>query len=147
MLNLGTQSKMTRVFDAIAAGTSDQNSSIIDMQAFESVTFIVGFGAIVAAAVTSIKVQQGAASNMSDAADLLGTSITVADDDDTSIAIVEVVKPRERYLRVVVDRGTQNATIDFGLAIQTDPKTEPTVHDAATVIGSETHLSPAEGTA
>ena len=147
MLNIGTQTKLTRVMNAVAAGTSDQNGSIIDMKGFEGCAFIVAFGTITAGAVTSIKVQQGAASDMSDAADLLGTSVAVAADDDNQIAAIEVVRPRERYVRVVVDRGTQNAVIDGAIAIQTGPKEEPTTHDATTVVGSETHLSPAEGTA
>lgn len=147
MLNLGTQSKITRVIDATVAGTSDVNGATIDMKGFEAVCFVVLFGTITATAVTSIKVQQGAASDLSDAADLTGTSVSVAADDDDQVAYVEVVKPRERYVRVVVDRGTANAVLDGAIAIQTNPKSEPTTHDSTTVVGGETHLSPAEGTA
>jgi hypothetical protein len=147
-MNLTKHAKLTRVINATAAGTSDVNGATIDMQNFEDVTFIVGFGTITSSAVTSIKAQQGAASDMSDAADLLGTAITVADDDDNQIVALEITQPRERYVRVVVDRGTQNAVIDFGIALQTRiGYKEPVTHDATTVIGSEQHLAPAEGTA
>lgn len=139
--------KLTRVIDRIAAGSSDETGGTIDMKGFENVTFIVGFGTIVSAAVTGIRVEQGAASGMGDATDLEGSAIGVADDDDTSIVAIEIIKPRERYLRVVVDRATQNAEIDFGLAIQSGPRAKPVTHDADTVLGSETHTSPAEGTA
>lgn len=131
----------------VAAGTSDVNSDIVDMQNFEGVRFLVGFGAITSGAVTSIKVQQGAASDMSDAADLLGTGVTVADNDDNQVAIVEVYKPRERYLRVTTDRGTQNAVIDFAIAELWGAKKLPITDDTATTIGNEVHISPAEGTA
>ena len=47
---------------------------------------------------------------------------------------------------VVVDRGTANAVVNVGLAIQMNPKTSPTTH-AATLVDSEIHVSPAEGTA
>lgn len=146
-MNLLKCGKLTRVMNAVAAGTSDQNSSVIDMQNFDSVTFIAAFGTITAGAVTSIKVQQGADSGLSDAADLEGTAISVADDDDNQIVAVEVVRPRERYVRLVIDRGTQNAVIDGVIAIQTGPRVLPVTHDATTVVGSETHNSPAEGTA
>lgn len=139
--------KLTRVIDRIAAGSSDETGDTIDMASFENVTFIVGFGTIVNAAVTGIRVETGAASDMSDATDLLGSAIVVADDDDTSIVAIEIIKPRERYLRVVVDRATQNAEIDFGLAVQSGPRVKPVTHDSDTVLGSETHTSPAEGTA
>jgi hypothetical protein len=61
--------------------------------------------------------------------------------------MLEVNQPRERYVRVVVDRGTQNAVVDFGLALQSKPDTAPVTHDATTVVGSEFHQAPAEGTA
>ena len=146
MDNLTKSGKLTRVINATAAGTSDINGSIIDMQGFDSVTFIVGFGTITASAVTSIKAQQDSASNMASAADLKGTAITVADDDDNQIVALEI-EPTERYVRVVVARATQNAVVDFGIAVQTKANTEPVTHDATTVVGSEYHQSPAEGTA
>ena len=72
-MNLIKNVKVTRALASVAAGTSDKNSSIIDMQNYEGVIFIAAFGAITSGAVTSIKAQQGAASNMSDTADLAGT--------------------------------------------------------------------------
>jgi len=147
-MNLTKSAKLTRVIDATAAGTTDVNSSAIDMQGYDSVTFIVGFGTITASAVTSIKVQQAETDGSPETfADLEGTAISVADDDDNQIVAVEVVQPRERFLRVVVDRGTQNAVIDFGIALQNKANAEPVTHDSSTVVGSELHVAPAEGTA
>ncbi len=148
MHNLTTSSKMARVSNAVAAGTTAVNSSSVDMQGFESCTFLVALGAITTGAVTSIKVQQSGDDGVADSfADLKGTSITIADTDDNKIALVEVHNPRERYVRCVVSRGTANAVIDSIVAIQTGPKDEPTTHDTATVVGSEIHHAPAEGTA
>jgi len=145
-MNLSKNTKLTRVSNAVAAGTTDINSSVIDMQNYEGVMFIVAFGAITAGAVTSIKAQQGAQSDLSDAADLEGTGVTVGDDDDNKVFYLDVYRPRERYVRCVVDRGTQNAVVDGIIAIQYGPKKMPTTHDSSTVEG-ESHVSPAEGTA
>lgn len=148
MPNFSTENKITRVMDAIAAGTSDQNSSSVDMQMFEEVTFIAAFGVISGSAVTSIKVQQSSDDGVADGwSDLLGTDLTVADDDDTSMAVVNIVKPLKRYLRCVVLRATQNAVIDGVIAIQSGAHVKPTTHDSTTVLGSEIHVSPIEGTA
>lgn len=144
-MNLTENWKITRVSNAVAAGTSDVNSSSVDMSKFESVTFLVSFGAITAGAVTSIKAQQS--SDDSTFNDLAGSGITVADDDDNQVVALEIVRPRDRYVRVVVDRGTQNAVVDGIVAFQGRPKTGPVTHDATTVVGSEVHASPAEGTA
>ena len=79
-----------------AEGSADRNGAIYDTKGYESVLMVVKFGDIAAGAVTSIKAQSGAASDMSDAADLLGTGISVAADDDNQIFIIDLVKPRER---------------------------------------------------
>jgi len=146
-MNISKGAKLTRVINYTAAATSDVNGSTIDMKGYDSVTFIVGFGTITAGAVTSVKVQQDSDSAMGSAADLAGTAITVADDDDNQLVMLEVNQPRERYVRCVVDRGTQNAVIDFGLALQSKASSEPVTHDSSTVVGSEFHQAPAEGTA
>lgn len=146
-MNLLTSTKLTRVIDAAAAAQTDIESTIIDMQGWKSVTFIVGFGAITGGAATSVKIQTGSNAALSDAADLEGSKITIADDDDTSICAIEIVEPVERYVRCVVSRATQDSVVDFGLAIQTGPSAMPTVHDTATVLATEIHASPSEGTA
>ena len=148
MRNLTTGGKVTRVSNAVAAGTTDVNSTGVDMQGFESVTFYVLFGAITATAVTSVKAQQSADDAASDAyADLEGTGVAVADDDDNQVVALEITNPRERYVRCTVDRGTANAVIDGIIAVQTGPVSEPVTHDSSTVVGSELHHAPAEGTA
>lgn len=145
---LSSAVKVTQVITptAGAAGTSAINGSTIDMANFEGVGFLIQLGAIVAGAVTSVKVQQGAAANMSDAADLEGTGYTIADSDDEKVLFINVHKPRERYVRVVVSRGTQDATIAGASALQYGPRTLPVASHGATVL-SESHVSPAEGTA
>lgn len=127
-----------------AAGTTDIEGAVLDMSGFEEAVCVVQFGAIVTNAVTSIKWQEGEASDLSDAADVTGTAQVVADDDDNTVFRINIIKPRGRYGRVYVDRATQNATC-AAMYYQAGARTLP-VTDAATVAG-ETHVSPAEGTA
>lgn len=147
MFQLTKDTKLTRVLNGVAAGTSEQLGTVIDMQDFEAVTFAVAFGTITSGAATSIKVQQGALSNGSDMTDLTGTSVTVADTDDNKVAMVEVHRPQKRYVRVAVERATQNAVIDGAFAFQYGARVKPTTQDSTTVITPEFWLSPAEGTA
>ena len=143
-MNISRGIKFTRVLDAVAAGTSDQNSSSVDMKSFDACTFAIGFGAITASAVTSIKIQ--GSDDDSTWSDLAGTAISVADSDDDKIVLAEINCPQQRYLRVVVDRGTQNAVIDFGVALQSKANAAP-VTQSSSVLGSEFHQAPAAGTA
>lgn len=129
-----------------AAGTTDLTSEYVDTQGYEGARFICGFGAITSTAVTSTKVQQCDTSGGT-YADLTGTAQTVADDDDNQVTVTEIVRPRERYLKHVVDRGTANAVVDFLLVELFGPMKSPTTDDTATVVGREVHVSPAEGTA
>lgn len=145
--NLANEVKVTRVMNAVAAGTTDQTSSAVDMQGWDGCMFITSFGAITTGAVTTVKLQQDTASNLGTAADLAGTAQTVADDDDNQVVIHDIYRPQERYVAVVIDRGTQNAVIDGVIAIQYKGRRQPTTHDATTVIGCETYNSPSEGTA
>lgn len=139
--------KTIRVMNAVAAGTTDQNSSIVDMKGFEGVRFVALFGALTATQVTQIKVQQDTDSAGGTMADLAGTNTgPLADGDGNDMLITEIIQPRERYVRCVVDRGTANAVIDGVIAELFGPSAEPVAKDG-TVIAQEVHLAPAEGTA
>lgn len=142
--------KNTRLSIAItptdgAAGTSDINGATLDMAGWDGVLMLVTFGAITTGAVTSIKAQQGNAANLSDAADLAGTGQVIADTDDDKTFYIDLYKPTKRYVRLVVDRGTQNAVVASALYIQYRGAKAPAVH--GTGVAGETHVSPAEGTA
>lgn len=94
-----------------AAGTSAINGSVIDFSGYDGGLIVVNTGPIVAGAVTSIKFQHGDAPALGDAADVAGTSQTIADDDDNEVFYIDVSHPTKRYGRLVVSRGTQNATV------------------------------------
>lgn len=128
-----------------AAAATDISGAALDMSGFEGVMVMVRMGAIVSGAVTSIKVQQGDASDLSDAADLEGSSQTVADDDDEQTFYIDVYRPTKRYVRLYVDRATQNATVSAAEYIQYGPRIVPTTHGS--LVSGETHISPDEGTA
>ncbi|MCG3168266.1 MAG: hypothetical protein POELPBGB_04070 [Bacteroidia bacterium] len=145
MSNLAPTVKVTRLMNAVAAGTSDQLSSALDMQGFDGVILLTAFGTITSGAVTSVEVHQCDTSGGSYAA-LTGTSIAVADDDDNQVVVHDIYRPRERYIKVNIDRGTQNAVIDGVVAIQYGARVMPTTNDSTTVVSREVHASPAEGT-
>ncbi|MBU3736563.1 MAG: hypothetical protein FGM62_06250, partial [Methylobacterium sp.] len=55
---------------AYASGTADRTGEILDMAGWDGVLVVAQFGAIATGGTNAIKMQQGAAANMSDAADL-----------------------------------------------------------------------------
>lgn len=147
MKNLNSDVKLQRVINATAVGTGDVAGAVINTAGFETCRFVVAFGTITDGT-PSIKVQQGTLADGSDMADLAGTRVALAITDDNDLAVVEVTRPREQYLRVVVVRGgATGAVVDGAIAELGLPSKAPVTHDATTVAASETHASPAEGAA
>ncbi len=147
-LDLNRESKMVRVMDGVVAGTTDQNGTGVDMAGFESVTVVALLGTLTATQVTSMKAQQSDDDGAADAyADLAGSDSGNLDDaDDDKAIVVTIVRPRKRFVRPVLLRGTANAVVDGIVAILEPPHRVPTTHDASIAL-SETLISPAEGTA
>lgn len=125
-----------------ATGLTAVNGDVIDTAGYRGVLFICKF--TTAAANNTIKVQQGAASDMSDAADLEGSSVTAGASDE--IVCCEVLLPQERYLRMVALRGT-STVIEWGVAIPFEPRRFPVTNAAAGTLAAESHASPDEGAA
>lgn len=146
MLNASSELVIRTALD-YASGTADRNGEVFDTAGLEGVLMIVKFATIAAGGVNSIKAQQGAASDLSDAADLAGTAQTIADDDDNQIFVIDLVKPQERYVRVVVDKDTTNACAESAIYIGYGPRVMPVTQTLADEVTYEKHISPAEGTA
>ncbi len=110
--------------------------------------FLVHWGTITATGVQSIEVHQSSDDGASDTyTAITGTNVSAADDDDNQITYVDVYKPREQYVKCVINRATANSVVDGITAIQYGASRKPTTHDSTTVSGGEIHVSAAEGTA
>ena len=119
MPNLSKQFNVVRTQNAAAAGTTALNGTHVDMSGWDSVVFLYGVGALTATQVTALKAQNGALANDSDQADITGAATSaMADGDSNKLLILEVNRPLLRYVRPVLTRGTANAVVDFGIAIQ-----------------------------
>lgn len=143
---IGKDTKIVNCITPVAgvAGTSDLNGAEVNMESFENVAFIFHWGVITASGVQSVKAQQDVVTGMAGAADLIGTNILVADDDDGEITVIDIIKPLEQFVRPVVLRATQNAVVScVGIAYNGLKKPFSQAADVTV----ETHISPIEGTA
>jgi hypothetical protein len=144
--NLGKNVKISSALD-YASGTADVTGTIIDMQGYDGVLMILHAATIAAGAVTTFKAQQDTDSAGGTMADLEGTGISVADDDDNQLFIIDLYKPEERYVRCYLDKDASNAVGASAIYIQYNGAKAPfdnSVTDASTY---ELHISPDEGTA
>ena len=138
--------KTTRVLNSVVVGTSSQTSSVLDMAGYDGVRFFVLFGAITDGTL-GIKVQQDTDVAMGAAADVEGTLVSGAVTDDNKMIIVDVFRPRERYVQCIVLRGgAVGGIIDGVIAEQYNAINIP-VTASSTVAAQEKWSSPVEGTA
>ena len=125
-----------RLKDPVAAGTSTVNSDSIDTAngAIQTVVFGVAIGAITSGGSCKITAQ-GSDDNSTfvdlEAQDGTDLNFTVLDGDDSKIALMELVRPQYRYVRVKVERLTANVVLDliFGICgpwLRNTPVTHPT---------------------
>lgn len=113
-----------------AAGATDITGETIDTANYEGCCFLVQLGAIVTGAVTSLKVTECDTAGGT-YTDVASSSITVADDDDGEVRYLDYHRPAKRYLKLYVDRATQNATVS-AVAIKYGAKSQPTAQPTGT---------------
>lgn len=140
-MNLSQNVLITKVHAAEGAAASTHYSDVVDMANWDGVVFLVSIGT--AAANNGVKAQQDTDSAMGTVADLEGTQI-LSDGTQTEF-VLDIYKPRDRYVRCAVLRGT-STTIEAIWAIQYKGSKMPTDNNTATQ-AAEVHASPAEGTA
>jgi hypothetical protein len=137
----------TQLIVTTAAGATGQTaitSSAVDTAGYTGVRFLVAIGPVTASAATSIKLQQSDDDGSSDAySDIVGTSQTIADSADNTHIYADIFQPQKRYLKLVVSRATQDATIGAVFAELYGASTLPVTQTAT----GETYIFPAEGTA
>lgn len=142
-MDIGKRIKHQRVENALAAGSADENTAVVDRAGFQGVKWTVCWGTISATSVSSVKVQEGAASDGSDMADITGATSTAVtpSTDDNKITIVDLYrKTTKRYVRLVIKRATANAVVDSVVAELYEPAAEPvtqdtTVDELVTLVG------------
>lgn len=139
-MNLSKNVKVILIEAGAASGTTDLESDVVDMLGFEGAMFI---GSLATAnAANYAKVQQCDTSGGS-YADLEGTKLVPGDNGDSFL--IDIYRPRERYLKLYLERGGAATVSGDIYVILYGPRVAPTSHGAT--IDAETHIEPAEGTA
>lgn len=137
-MNLNENVKVVLAKAAQAAGTTAVNTDVIDMTGYREITF---FGEISTNnAGNYVKLQEDNASNGATAADLAGTKTGA----NKKYFKLTLVRPRKRYVRLVVTRGESSATGAIWALLSKASKAP--VSSATDTLDEKTVVSPAAGT-
>ena len=142
--NFLDECKITRVMNAVTAGTSTQSSDRVDMTGYDSVCFVALLGDVTDTSVLELKVQQNTADHASSPTpteitddDVTATATaTSADNKVLAMAIHNANPAAGKWLFAQILRGTANAVIDGVIAIQYNARNTP-VTQAASVLASD----------
>ncbi len=140
MVNFSDEVKVSLVAAGEASAGTAINSSAVDMAGFEGVVFL---GSIATAnAANFANLAQGDTSGGA-FVDLAGTKVVPGDDGDSFM--LDIFRPRDRFVRLEIDRGGANTATGDVYAFQYGPTKAPVSHGST--IDAEFHPSPAEGVA
>lgn len=136
-MNLSKGVKITKVAaGATSAGTAI-DSAAVDMTGFEGVIFV---GSIATANAGNLALAAQATTSGGSYADLAGTSVAPGDNGDSFL--IDVYRPRERFVRCEIDRSGANTVTGDVYAIQYTAASKPTTQGST--IDSVLAISPAE---
>lgn len=144
-MNLLRNVKVQEVMAPVsAASDTDQNSDRLDMANWDGVIFIVPITDSAQTGVATLTIEQNTADSDTGMAALSGATATAtsASDDDlnNTLLIVDIFRPRERYVQGVVTSATANIAFGNMIAIQYKgrkaPVTQPTSVQASTILAS-----------
>lgn len=138
MFTLAKDCKITRVMNAVATGTTDQDSDRVDMTGFDSVCFVAALGDCTDTATIGLIAKSNPADSTSGSTtEKTGTNTTLnATSGDNKLLILDLHRPQNRYAYVTVDRGTAGAVIDGVFAIQYNSKSGP-ITQGSTVLSTD----------
>jgi hypothetical protein len=139
MFNLLKDCLIVKASNGAAAGTSEVDSSIIDLGSvggvggFDAITWIVDLGTVTSTCVLTAQAQQNSLNQTSGMANV-GTAATITDAGGATsnkLLVTEVIVPSKRYHRLALTRTTANAVVNTIIAILHRSKDRPVTPDAS----------------
>lgn len=131
-----------------ASGTSAINGAALNLATYgaDRVLVVVKTGPITGSAVTSAEIQCDDNASFTNATEIAGSNVVIADNKDDTYFLIDVINPPYDYIRVVVSRATQAATVSADYIVYGLRK-KPHTQATAQVTTLEIHRNKALGTA
>jgi len=137
MRSILKDTKITRVKNAVAAGTSEILSDTVDMQGYDSVIYVIALGDVDNTCVLTPTAKSNPTDSTSGGTtEKAGTATTAtATSADNKLLVIEVLRPSQRYVFVSLTRTTANAVLDSIVAVQHAAKSMPVTQGTTVLTG------------
>lgn len=141
IMNMLSDCKIMRVANSAVAAQTEVVTSVLDTLGYDSVAFVAFLGDVTATSVLGLTVKTNSASNTSSPTPVT-TEASVAftagaADADNKMMVVDIHKPRQRYVFASLTRTTANAVVDGVFAMLYNGQEKPLAAQDATVLASE----------
>jgi hypothetical protein len=123
--------------NAVAAGVTPVNTAVYDMAGFDAISFICKFNTVVDTSVLGLQAWENSTNSTSGATEVTnGTASFTALTSSNNMLVVDVIRPKLRFVFATLTRTVANATVDSILALQYRAKNIP-VTLSANVLASQ----------
>lgn len=143
MSNLLYDAKFTVVEASAVAGTSTLTTDVLDMTGYDSVMFVAMLGDVTDTSVLALTAKGNSADSVSSPTPTTyegaATYTAGASDADGKLMIVDIEKPRDRYVFATLARGTANAVLNGIIAIQYNGSLKPEVQGSTVLVATHTN--------
>ena len=122
------ETKILTVENSVTAGQATTVGEVVDTAGFGAALFLYKLGTVVNGAAVTLKIYSDTASAFSSATELSGASAAIAttSSDSEQVLSIDLIRPRERYLRPTIVTATQDVEIDWAVCILYNPTVIPT---------------------
>ena len=137
-MNLSKAVKFTKIVNNLTASQTETSSTILDMQGYDGVMFVLSFGSTVTTAnVTTLIARNSTANSAAGMTNISGgtaTATALAASSNNGCLSLDVFRPVKRYVDVDITRTAANAVIDGVTAIQYAASVKPQTNDTTTFL-------------
>ncbi len=110
----------------LATGSASRNSSSVDCRGYLGVVFALQFGGVSAGAAHTAKLQ--ASNDGATWSDVAGWSFAIAPAVADGLALVDVHRPKHRYLRLALEKDGANDSSEAATVARYKAQREPVAH-------------------
>lgn len=139
-MNFLKDAKIIRVENSAVAGTSALTTDVVDTRGFDSIAFVAVLGDVTATSVLTLTGKTNTADSVSSPTPVALTDTATftagASDADNKMMILDIQKPRARYVFAVLTRADANAVVDGIFAILYNAQEKPVTADATVLISA-----------